>query len=215
LGFLLTFGSPAFAKEPSADDSEVDLKITVRVYDYAQVSRGTLTAAERAATGIFNAAGIELTWVNCVGSSQASHNDLDCHHPLGNMEVVLRVLPRSTPVGAQFSGSVLGFSYGEAVASVFYDRIEDAANKMYGVWWVIPAILGHVMAHELGHLFLGPGSHSDLGMMHGRWDQKDLRQAVYGRLLFTPQQAELIHAEVLARLGQQRTTERNVLTKAM
>jgi len=71
------------------------------------------------------------------------------------------------------------------------------------------------MAHELGHLFLGPSSHSDLGMMHGHWDRKDLQQAVCGRLLFTPRPAELIHAEVLARLRQQRTTERNALTQAM
>jgi len=59
----------------------------------------------------------------------------------------------------------------------------------------LPDILGHAMAHEIGHLLLGP-SHSPAGIMRAEWTRKDLESAARNELSFTPQQMELLRASV-------------------
>lgn len=65
-------------------------------------------------------------------------------------------------------------------------------------------ILGHVMAHELGHLLLGAGSHSATGLMHVPWHKKELEMVAQGSLLFTSWEGEKMRQQVLSRLGDQR-----------
>jgi hypothetical protein len=48
-------------------------------------------------------------------------------------------------------------------------------------------ILGHAMAHELGHLLLGTNSHSSDGLMRAQWNRGDLAEAARGNLLFSAQ----------------------------
>jgi alcohol dehydrogenase class IV len=67
-------------------------------------------------------------------------------------------------------------------------------------------ILTCVIAHEIGHHLLGPNSHSPTGIMMGIWSPEVLRAAGKGHLLFTPQQAELIRADVLAESGERRAS---------
>jgi predicted SprT family Zn-dependent metalloprotease len=57
-------------------------------------------------------------------------------------------------------------------------------------------ILGHVMAHEMGHLLLPANSHSQSGVMHADWDSEQLLRMVKGLLQFTPEQGELIRSHV-------------------
>jgi hypothetical protein len=60
-------------------------------------------------------------------------------------------------------------------------------------------ILGNAIAHEIGHLLLNNQSHSASGIMRGDWNLWDLRNASYGYLLFTPQQAQAIQQEARRR----------------
>jgi len=55
----------------------------------------------------------------------------------------------------------------------------------------VPAgiLLGHAMAHELGHLLLQSMEHSRTGIMRSRWGKEELLRAESGRLLFTAEQA--------------------------
>jgi len=48
-------------------------------------------------------------------------------------------------------------------------------------------LLGHVMAHELGHLLLGSNSHSERDLMREMWWPDELRRAAIGKLFFTPE----------------------------
>jgi len=59
----------------------------------------------------------------------------------------------------------------------------------------------------VGHLLLNQQSHSSAGIIRGDWNLKDFEDAVYGYLLFTPQQAEVMQAEVGRRIGQQKALE--------
>ena len=36
-------------------------------------------------------------------------------------------------------------------------------------------VLRHVIAHEIGHLPMGSGSHSDAGLMRADWSRRDIR----------------------------------------
>jgi hypothetical protein len=63
-------------------------------------------------------------------------------------------------------------------------------------------MLGHVMAHEVGHLLLSLPGHTSKGIMIGPWEGKQLRQAAAGGLLFTPQEAWKMGEEVSRRMRQ-------------
>ena len=56
-------------------------------------------------------------------------------------------------------------------------------------------------------MLLNQQPHSSAGIIRGDWNLKDFEDAVYGYLLFTPQQAEVMQAEVGRRIGQQKALE--------
>ena len=62
-------------------------------------------------------------------------------------------------------------------------------------------MMGCAIAHEVGHLLLGPSSHSAGGIMRGEWGPKELRLTLMGGLLFTSQQAKVIRAEARRRMS--------------
>ena len=86
------------------------------------------------------------------------------------------------------------------VANVFFHRIHDLANGRVTFW---PTLLGHTMAHEMGHLLLGQGNHSRKGIMAVEWSEKDLQRATQGSLRFNSRQAEKIQAQVQRRIWDQ------------
>jgi hypothetical protein len=60
-------------------------------------------------------------------------------------------------------------------------------------WHVgLARVLGHVMAHELGHLLLGSNAHSRQGIMCPNWHAGELRLASMGGLLFSEEQGRFM-----------------------
>ena len=76
-------------------------------------------------------------------------------------------------------------------AWLFYSRI---LNQQRALHLDVSLLLGHVMAHEMGHLLLPYGSHSAAGLMKGGWDTSQARLATMGSLMFDPGQAAVIRA---------------------
>lgn len=58
-------------------------------------------------------------------------------------------------------------------------------------------VLGHVMAHELGHLVLGSNAHSRQGIMCPNWHRDELHLASTGSLLFSEEQALLMQERLI------------------
>ena len=72
------------------------------------------------------------------------------------------------------------------LAYIFCHRMVEASMKFSHDY---TRILGFVVAHELGHVLLPPGSHSDPGVMKGRAN-------FWGKIAheFTPEEGEAIRA---------------------
>jgi hypothetical protein len=171
--------------------------IRVQVYNYTQASPAILARAEREASRILGEAGLRTIWLDCsVGHSIAVPQD-PCQEPLEPTDIVLRVL--SEPIQNRFADTVCGFAVVPVYASVYYDYVLRRA-KSDNAEFEVRVILGCVIAHEIGHLLLGSNSHSSSGVMQQRWERKQIRQAVTGTLLFTPEQAKLIQAETQTRM---------------
>ncbi len=103
-------------------------------------------------------------------------------------------------------GLAPGAGADRTVVYVCYNRIEDLAGAQLKAQTVgtlsrpvgVGQLLGATIAHELGHVLDLP-SHSETGIMRGRWDPNDLRNLSYGTLLFTPAQADVIRTDFARR----------------
>ena len=93
------------------------------------------------------------------------------------------------------------------VANVFAHDAEQLAGRRgmrQGV------ILGHLMAHEVGHLLVGAGSHSAVGIMHVPWHLKELEIIRQGAMTFTPKEAERMRTNIRVRMaGRKRRRRRS------
>ena len=188
--------SQAFAEAPPGP------KITFRVYNYADVAPGVLTESERQAATIFARAGVDTAWVDCPRSPQESEPYSACFADLGATDVAVRILSRRMSRRLPAPGAALGFAIlisrqdRLGFVNVLYARVEELArdgNASAG------QILGGVVAHEVGHLLLGPRAHSAGGIMRAHWSARELTLAAQSHLTFVPQQADRLRAELLAR----------------
>ncbi len=203
LSFLLIVSMPALAEKVSTGRAEPSLKITVRVYDYAQVRPRTLVGAKREAGKILRKAGVEVVWLDCYGATVEENPA--CRQSLGPSDLVLRIVRPTGAARAALRHNTCGLSVlpknggGGTYTTIFYDGLEEVANALR-----LPRtlILGHTAAHEIGHLLLGSTRHSRRGLMRAVFRPKDWDRAGMGDLLFTPGQGQRVRAGVMERLRQ-------------
>jgi hypothetical protein len=187
------------AKAPSKHSAGF-LRLNVLLFSYAPAcSPETRNSAQAIANRIFHRAGIRVRWIDCSLLGDGAFASQACTQPFEQSAVILRLVPTSPATRLQFGADALGIAAQPeketyASASVFHNRVEQLARS----WLVsLAVVLGHAMAHEIGHLLLGTGSHSPSGLMKERWSRRDLTRAAEGNLLFSSQQAQTIRAQVL------------------
>lgn len=204
--FLLLLATSGANLCQAAQAAEENPPITIRVYDYAQLPVRMLHRAEREAARIFREAGIETRWLDCPLTTQQLAEHPACGLPLEPTDLVLRIHPKFRNAGGAFRDTTLGFSLlaedrtRSAYASVFSDYVERLAEQGRATR---EQILGHAIAHELGHLLLGSMGHSTRGLMRARWNEHGLQLAAVELLLFTREQAEVIRSNVQKRVKQE------------
>lgn len=179
--------------------------LTVRIYNFAQVPGATLSAATEKATAVYRRAGIEIGWVNCPLDPEILANHAGCSAS-GTHMLTLKVLPESMSKVYYDSRHSLGFALlsergrPTSDAFVFFDRVRKQAEASD---CFLPTVLGYAMAHELGHLLLGKGSHSSTGIMKATWKARELKKAETGELKFSARQAKKIRAQTIRRIETQ------------
>jgi hypothetical protein len=159
------------------------LRISVHVSNPARMSEQVLRLAEDETTRIYRTIGVNIEWVH--GSART-------------FQFVIVIVPAGMAEHYTHARGVLGLTpstpwHRGGLAYVFYDRVEGTALSS-GV--SIARLLGHAIAHEMGHMLL-PSGHSVNGLMRAAWDAVDFRLASQGCLHFTNQQGELILARLL------------------
>lgn len=164
-------------------------QIRVRLYDYAGVSSSTLNQAKLLARETLAAAGVDLSWVGCSADPRAPR-DAACLVPLTPTDLQIRILDENMARRAPSTPLCLGYAVlgGEfpSIASVFYHRVIELEK---GNLAHRSAILGAMLAHEIGHLLLGERTHSPVGVMRGVWDDQDLKILAQGRMRFSRDEA--------------------------
>jgi hypothetical protein len=177
-----------------------ELRITVAVIDIVGIAPATRLRAEQEAGRILKEAGIFPLWVH-IGSEEQT--DL----PAGAIGV--RVLPEA---GSMHDPNALGVALalgpGAVYATIFFDRVcARAADPVLSKAGAsLAMLLGHVIAHEIGHLLLGTNSHSRNGLMSASWDLGDMRAIARGRLSFWPDESAKMRAEVARRNARPRAS---------
>ena len=80
---------------------------------------------------------------------------------------------------------------GSMATTIQYQRAQQIAHaSTLGV--SVGRILGHVAAHEIGHVLLGSNTHDSFGVMSATFGKRDLVSMAQGRLLFTAEEARLL-----------------------
>jgi hypothetical protein len=181
---------------PHARAAGPKLDITVQVYNWAHVAPETLAAAEGEGTRIFREAGVWVLWLNCPLSPSEAKEFPICAEPCPWGRFALRIV---YDVPAGFGKTSLGVALNDTgiYASVFYQRVDEFANEGIATH---SQILGHAMAHEIGHLLLDLRGHTTFGIMRGHWNVQDLRSASMGSLLFSPGESALIRDAATRRM---------------
>jgi hypothetical protein len=70
---------------------------------------------------------------------------------------------------------------------VFYERVRKLVGPRR-----LPALLGHVLAHEIAHVLQGTDLHTQSGMMKAQWNNRDYDLMAWKPLSFTASDAQLI-----------------------
>jgi hypothetical protein len=197
---VMTCGLGRIGKAAESTESPAQIRVNVR--NYAKLDRKTLVRAGEVARDILRNAGVEATFVPLDPEEAFQEGATQ-----GSLNLSIKVLSREMTEKLHLPTTLMGLAPGEdrdrTEAFVFAHRAADLARKQADPG--LAEILGHAMAHEIGHLF--NLCHGPQGIMHGDWDKRDLNNMAMGRLNFSSQQAAQIRAELSRRTHQSPTVE--------
>jgi len=185
----------------SASELPKGPQVTINVYNDAQVAAQVLTQAVQEATRIFRKIGVDTVWIECRSSEAGPKPEWE--PAAGATHLSLRIVAWSSKLGdAVFGTAFLSPEGGGTYCDVFYHSVE----KLHRDWHVgLSRVLGHTMAHEVGHLLLGTNAHSHLGIMRPNWQGQELQRVGMGTLLFTPEQGRSMQNKLVS------STERKLI----
>ena len=176
--------------------TESSLRLPLFVYDYAGVAPDIRAAAGEVTRYIYAAIGVDIIWVDrCpLACHIAFSQEAQADTTVGDLMVI--ILPDDM-TSREFPAEAMGAALEESsMVYAFFGRVRAFARDR-DLW---PAtLLGHVIAHEVGHVLLRQG-HAPKGLMRAKWVERELLQARTGGLGFTATEGHRIRS----RLGEVR-----------
>jgi hypothetical protein len=169
-----------------------DLTLTLVLYNHAHVGDETLAQAEKTASEILKRAGVRLVWLEGFAyAAERGRAEIPAPEYPATLVVKLQPASEAARYGVRSTCEGIGFESG---AIVFVRRLNPSSTP------TADAIhLGYVIAHELGHILLGPDAHSIVGIMRRTFLQQDWENAAQGTLGFTRSQQKQIQRWILER----------------
>lgn len=197
LGSLVTLTAPLAASAAQLAATPV----AVRVYDSVGMSARERERALEVAAGALAAADVDVRWRRCDAAPGARICDL----PPAPGELIIRLVPtagRGTTAGPALGDAMLDRATGKGcLATIYLDRVGWLARAGSAD---VTRVLGYAIAHELGHLLLATGTHSEHGLMRAVWTSEDMRRARARDWQFTRREVAAIRARHLtARMAHQ------------
>ena len=192
-GLFIAFSNAAVWAKNLPEESP---GVAISVFNDSGISSEILKQAEKVSSQVFEESGIHVDWVNCSPADETRGGEVACPQAAFRQHLHLRIVRHSL----NLKDSILGISYLSSdgtgcQADIFYEGIEKLRHETF----VEPAtILGHVAAHEIGHLLLGSNSHSSWGIMRAHWNMEELACANKGLLLFTKSQSHRMTEKLCA-----------------
>src|SRR5262249_14531237 len=144
------------------------VRIRIIVCDNAGVESRMLLTARNVADRVMRSAAVEITWID-VGSCDSSDPSFEPSKWPADGYYLIVIEPDVLPNSA--TTDVMGFA---PVATgrfprayIFYNRVRGFSDLVEGMSSKggIGIVLGHVIAHEMGHLLLPANAHSKTGIM--------------------------------------------------
>lgn len=169
-------GTVSEAEDRKLDESpDAGIAVTAFFHYDAQLPGATLNYAQVVAQKMFKPAGVQLCWkAQPVNSDKASQ--------------VIRIdLTANTPSDFHPHALAYAFPFEGTHIRVFYDRIASVAGSE-----LAPALLAHVLVHEITHILEGTDRHSEEGVMKAHWTGRDFKQMMCRPLTFTTLDVQLI-----------------------
>jgi hypothetical protein len=201
LGFAIGLTGAPRSGVATRHAARPSLTFTVRLYNHARLTRDVLSSAERETDSLFRSAGVEIAWIDCPVSGEQPDIYRACQASFTPADFIIRIISADMAAKYVWPRTRMGYAIADCTAgrtgcwaAVSYRRVEDLALKAD----VSPAlVLGKAMAHELGHLLLGPG-HSDTGIMREELDDGDFGPGRLPSLVFLVSQRERLRAALAA-----------------
>ena len=213
-GWMGVMGWVSTGQAMLADEPGTAPQITVYVFNWAEVELGTLQEAKNVATRVFRNGGLDATLLD--PPSPADEGEGQTAEEVTSTTFIVHVVPPAMAKRFGLPASMLGVAPGTAkeknrttvyvfdqvAANMAREHREQVQARVNGAG-SHPVekgqVLGHAIAHEIGHVLLHQDSHSRMGLMRAGWDRNDLQNIVSIKLLFMPEEAERVRAEVRRR----------------
>jgi hypothetical protein len=171
-------------------------RLSLRVSAQRDVPTVILQRAQREVVWIFEEAGVQVEWIGCGFDGRQPDIYASTSAEAINVVIVSRETKALSPIPPDVLGAVMRDTDAREVGWVFFRRIERA-SEAYALDSGV--VLGHAIAHEVGHLLLPRGTHGPSGLMRATWRMDDMRDAGQGHLRFSPAEGAIIRARLAAR----------------
>ncbi len=178
----------------AAAEPQQPYPVIVRVYDVAGLDAATTRTALTTSESALRSASVAVRWEECAVGSLT----VRCDAPLAG-EYVVRIVRTADASGRgphALGDALVDIATGSAVfATIYFQRVQrlsQSAGADEG------ELLGHAIAHELGHLLLASHAHSGQGLMRPVWRERELRRRSAGDWQFSAQDAATIRARIEA-----------------
>ena len=134
-----------------------------------------------------------MRWSICAKTEQDARNAGFCTASTRPVMITAKLLPQDMSERAGLAAENFGVALPNNQVYVLFDRVQRITKDSD---LSRPLVLGHIIAHELGHVLLVGEGHFARGIMSERLMSAQCERPGVMRLAFTPEQAERMRAQI-------------------